>query len=162
MQKIPFGIKKVASMCVLKCDQQFLLLKRANEPNRGMYVPVGGKLEPHESAYKAVLRETLEETGIQLPSATFCGILTESSPVKYNWISYIYMAEIPYQPAPFCDEGILEWIKIEDLLNVPTPPTDWWIYKYILDDKPFALCAEYNTELKILEMREDIEGVKVA
>ena len=115
-----------------------------------------------DSAHKAVLRETLEETGIQLPSATFCGILTESSPVKYNWISYIYIAEIPYQPAPFCDEGILEWIKIEDLLKVPTPPTDWWIYKYILDDKPFAFSAEYNTELKMLEMREDIEGVKVA
>jgi len=162
MQKIPFGIKKVASMCVLKCDQQFLLLKRANEPNRGMYVPVGGKLEPHENAYKAVLRETLEETGIQLPSATFCGILTESSPVKYNWISYIYIAEIPYQPAPFCDEGILEWIKIEDLLKVPTPPTDWWIYKYILDNKPFAFSAEYDKELKMLEMREDIENVKIA
>lgn len=40
MQKIPFGIKKVASMCVLKCEHQFLLLKRAKEPNRGMYVPL--------------------------------------------------------------------------------------------------------------------------
>ncbi len=159
--KIPFGIKKIASMCVLKCEQRFLLLKRANEPNRGMFVPVGGKLEPHESAYQAVLRETFEETGIPLKSAKYCGTLTESSPVKYNWISFIYMAEIPYQPAPFCDEGTLEWIAIENLLKVPTPPTDWWIYKYILDHKPFAFSAAFDKDLNMLEMIEDIENVRV-
>jgi len=161
MQKIPFGIKKIASMCVLQHNNQFLLLKRANEPNIGKYVPVGGKLEPHESAYQAVLRETLEETGIQLTNAKFCGILTETSPVKYNWISYIYLAEIPYQPAPFCDEGILEWIAIDDLLKVPTPPTDWWIYKYILEKKPFVFSADYDADLNMLSMREDIEGITV-
>ena len=79
---IPIGLKKVAAMCVLKHQDQFLLLKRAKEPNRGMYVPVGGKLDPFESAYEAVLRETLEETGIQLESAKYCGTLTETSPLK--------------------------------------------------------------------------------
>ena len=161
MQKIPFGIKKIASMCVLKHQNQFLLLKRANEPNIGKYVPVGGKLEPHESPYQAVLRETFEETGIQLAHAKFCGILTETSPVKYNWISYIYLAEIPYQPAPFCDEGILEWVSIKDLLKVPTPPTDWWIYKYILDGTPFNFSATFDSDLQMLEMVEDIVGISV-
>jgi len=161
MQKIPFGIKKIASMCVLKHEQQFLLLKRANEPNVGKYVPVGGKLEPHESPYQAVLRETFEETGIQLASAKFCGILTETSPVKYNWISYIYLAEIPFQPAPFCDEGILEWIAIEDLLKVPTPPTDWWIYKYILEGMSFNFSASFDSDLQMLSMVEDLSGVRV-
>ena len=84
--KIPLGIKKVASMCVLKNEDKFLLLKRANEPNKGMYVPVGGKLDPFESAYKAVLRETKEETGITLKNAKFCGTLIESSPVKCNML----------------------------------------------------------------------------
>ncbi len=162
MQKIPYGIKKIASMCVLKHKNQFLLLKRANEPNRGKYVPVGGKSEPHESPYQTVLRETFEETGIQLGKAKFCGILTETSPVKYNWISYIYLAEIPYQPAPFCDEGILEWITIEDLLKVPTPPTDWWIYKYILAGKSFVFSADYDADLNMLWMVDDLMGIKVA
>ena len=136
--KIPLGLKKVASMCVLKCADQFLLLKRANEPNIDKYVPVGGKLEPFENPYTAVLRETEEETGIRLASAKFCGTLIETSPVKYNWICYIYIADIPFQKPPYCDEGILEWIAIDDLLKVPTPPTDWWIYKYILDSKPVS------------------------
>lgn len=159
--QIPLGIKKIASMCVLKHKNQFLLLKRANEPNIGKYVPVGGKLEPFESAYSAVLRETWEETGIQLEKAKFCGTLIESSPVKYNWISYIYLAEIDYQEAPFCNEGILEWIAIDNLLKVPTPPTDWWIYKYILKGKPFAFSAEYDKDLNMLEMIEEIGGLKI-
>lgn len=148
-------------MCVLKWESQFLLLKRANEPNRGKYVPVGGKLEPFESPAKAVIRETWEETGIQLEKAQFCGTLIESAPNKYNWISYIYLAEIDFLPAPPCDEGILEWIPIDDLLKVPTPPTDWWIYKYILEGKPFAFSAEYDNELNLLEMVEEIEDIRV-
>lgn len=161
MQKIPYGLKKIATLCVLKHGNQFLLLKRANAPHIGKYVPVGGKLEPHESPYQAALRETLEETGISLAKAKFCGILTETSPVKYNWINYVYLAEIRYQPPPFCKEGILEWVSIEDLLKVPTPPTDWWIYKYILADKPFMFSAEFDANLSMLEMRKDIEGIYV-
>lgn len=156
--KIPLGIKKVAAMCVLKNKEQFLLLKRANEPNKGMYVPVGGKLEPFESAAKAVIRETLEETGIQLESPKFCGTLIESSPTAYNWISYIYLAEIDFRSAPFCDEGELEWIPVSDLLKIPTPPTDWWIYKHILEGKPFAFSAEYDENLNMIEMINELDG----
>jgi len=157
--KVPIGLKKVAAMCVLKHKDKFLLLKRANEPNKGMYVPVGGKLEPFEDQITAVIRETHEEAGILLESAKFCGILIETSPTKYNWISYIYMAEIDDQIPPYCDEGVLEWIAIIDLLTVPTPPTDRWIYKYLLENKPFAFSAIYDEQLNMLELIEEIEGL---
>ncbi len=156
--KIPEGIKKIAAMCVLKNEQQFLLLKRNKQPNIGMYAPVGGKLEPYESAYKAALRETFEETSICLEKATFCGTLIESSPTKYNWVSYIYLAEIDFQPPPSCKEGLLEWIPISHLLKIPTPPTDWWVYKYLLEGKPFAFSAEYDGQLAMLKMIEEIEN----
>ena len=156
--KIPIGIKKIAAMCVLKNKSQFLLLKRAKQPNAGMYAPVGGKLEPYENAYSAVLRETFEETGIPLEQASFCGILTESSPTSYNWISYIYLAEIDFRTPPPCNEGILEWIPIDQLLKIPTPPTDWWIYKYILEGKPFVFSAEFDKALNMLNMTEELEN----
>lgn len=159
--KVPIGLKKVASMCVLKHKDKFLLLKRAKEPNKGMYVPVGGKLEPFEDQITAVLRETQEESGILLDAAKFCGTLIETSPTKYNWISYIYLAEIEDQAPPYCDEGILEWIAIKDLLKVPTPPTDWWIYKYILENKPFAFSAIYDEQLIMLQLKEEIESISI-
>ena len=72
------GNKKVATLCVLKNKNRFLLLKRYNEPNKDKYVPVGGKLKYYESPKDGVIRETLEETGIIVKEPKFCGILTES------------------------------------------------------------------------------------
>lgn len=145
-------------MVVLRHEDQFLLLKRAKEPNRGMYVPVGGKLEPFERPLSAAIRETYEETGIQISNPKYCGVLIESSPIQYNWQCNIYLADIDFQPPPPCDEGILQWIPFDEVLKVPTPPTDWHIYQYIKNDKPFAFDAIYDEQLHMLEMREEIEG----
>lgn len=62
---------------------------------------------------------------------------------------------------PPCNEGTLEWISFENVLNVPTPKTDWFIYKYILDQKPFAFHAEFDENLNLLRMEEETEGVVV-
>ncbi|MFD2556800.1 NUDIX hydrolase [Sphingobacterium tabacisoli] len=156
--KVPLGIKRVATLCVLRHQNSFLLLKRLKEPNKDDYTPVGGKVDPFESPLAGAIRETFEETGINVDTMRFCGILTESSPTKYNWVNYVYIADIDYVVPPLCNEGTLNWIDFEDLLNVPTPKTDWYIYKYILDKKPFAFNAEYDDTLSLLSMHEEIEN----
>jgi 8-oxo-dGTP diphosphatase len=88
----------------------------------------------------------------------YCGILTETSPTEYNWASYVYIADIDFIETPSCNEGTLMWISFDDLLNVPTPKTDWYIYKYILDGNPFAFSAEYDENLNLLSMTEEIEN----
>lgn len=138
-----------------------MLLKRFKEPNKGLFTPVGGKLEPHENALEAAIRETWEETGIKVDHMKYCGILTESSPVEYNWTNYVYLAEIDYIPPPDCNEGELKWINFSQVLEVPTPKTDWFIYKYILNNQPFAFNAEFNEKIELLSMVEEIENVKV-
>jgi 8-oxo-dGTP diphosphatase len=153
---IPIGIKKVATMVILQHKDRYLLLKRAKAPNAGMYLPVGGKIEPFEDPKSCAIRETKEETGIKISNPLFCGILTESSPTKYNWISYIYKAEIEDQPAPNCDEGELEWIEEKDLAELPTPPTDMCIYQYVKNNQKFILNAIYNQDLELIEMREEL------
>ena len=126
-----------------------------------MFTPVGGKLDPHENPLKAAIRETWEETGVQVEHMKFCGLLTESSPVEYNWTNYVYLAEIDFIAPPHCDEGELKWIDFNDVLKVPTPKTDWFIYKYILDEKPFAFNAEFNEEIELLSMVEEIEDIRI-
>jgi 8-oxo-dGTP diphosphatase len=157
--KVPFGLKRTATLCILKNKNAFLLLKRYKEPHKGSYTPVGGKLNPFESPLKAAMREVFEETGIKVPSLKFCGMLTESSPTEYNWTGYVYMAEIEFFAPPNCNEGVLEWIHFDELLKVPTPKTDWYIYKYMLTNKPFCFNAEYDDALNILSMEEEIEGL---
>ncbi len=158
--KVPTGIKRCAAMVILENQERFLLLRRAKPPNRGLFVPVGGKLEPFESPASAARRETEEETGIRLSpdQLRFCGVLVETSPTPYNWTCHIYRAGIPDQPPPDCPEGELAWIPFDRLDQLPTPPTDWWVYQYVRDAKPFVFSALYDNSLKIQSMEEEIEG----
>jgi 8-oxo-dGTP diphosphatase len=155
------GMKKIAAMCILQFENKFLLLKRSKLPFVGHYVPVGGKLEANESPDEAVKRETFEETGLQPNKFKFCGILTENSTIDYNWICYIYLAQIEDIEPPFCDEGVLEWIEYDEILNIPTPPTDWQIYNYVLKNKPFAFNATYNENMKMTKLVEDFENISL-
>lgn len=152
------GLKRAAAMVILRCERQYLLLKRAKAPNMGMYVPVGGKLEPFEDPYSAALRETFEETGIALPGLRYAGSLVETSPTSYNWWCNVYLADIAWQAPPPCDEGELAWIGHEELLSIPTPPTDWHIYQMVLEGRPFALNALFDAGMNLVSMTEEISG----
>ncbi|MGB5395237.1 MAG: NUDIX domain-containing protein [Lutimonas sp.] len=161
MNKIPTGLKRTATLCILRHKDKFLLLKRLKEPNKDSFTPVGGKLDPFESPLKSAIRETFEETGIKVEPMKYCGILTETSPTAYNWTGYVYIADIDFIEPPFCNEGTLMWISFDDLLKVPTPKTDWYIYKYILENKAFAFSAEYDEKLNLFSMTEEIENIAI-
>lgn len=158
---IPIGLKCIATLCVLKNEEQFLLLKRAKEPDKDKYTPMGGKLVPFESPLEAAIRETFEETGIEVERMKYCGMLTDISHGEYNWGNYVYLAEIDFIPAPPCNEGVLEWIHFEEVLDRSTPKTDWFIYKYMLECEVFAFSAKFDDQLEMYEMREEIEGITV-
>jgi 8-oxo-dGTP diphosphatase len=154
----PTGLKRSAAMVVLRHQYRFLLLKRARDPNAGRFVPVGGKLEPFEDPYRAALREAKEETGLHLDRLHYGGVLIETSPTPYNWQCNIYLADIDDIPPPPCDEGTLEWVHFNEVPQLPTPPTDWHIYQYLMQGKPFAFNAIYNEEMELIRMKEEIEG----
>lgn len=152
------GLKRTAVICILQHADQFLLLKRFKEPNKDLYTPVGGKLDPFETPLQAALRETAEETGFEIAAHQmhFAGILVETSPSAYNWTSFVYHAVVPFQPAPHCNEGTLEWISNSDLASLPTPPTDWHIYQYLQQQQYFVLMANYDDALNMVELREEL------
>lgn len=152
------GSKRAAVFCIIISGDKVLLLKRNYEPNKGKYVPPGGKIEPYESPNDAVVREIKEETGLDLDLIQFCGILTETSPTSYNWISYIYVAYIQYVKINSCDEGEFHWISIDEISNIDTPPTDHFIYKYIMEEKQFIFNAIYDENLMMVKMIDDLSG----
>jgi 8-oxo-dGTP diphosphatase len=155
------GLKGTAVICVLRHDAEFLLLKRAREPNLGLYVPVGGKLNPPESPRAAALREIREETGIVATEVRLLGTLVETSPTSYNWWSAVYLADIPWVDPPPCAEGELAWIGRVALPEVPMPPTDRFIYEYLLRGRPFAFSADYTAALALIRMEEELSGLRL-
>ena len=54
--------------------ERLLLIQRRNEPGAGLWSLPGGRIEPGESDEQAVVRETREETGLQVT----CGALVGS------------------------------------------------------------------------------------
>ncbi|WP_414935599.1 NUDIX hydrolase [Amycolatopsis sp. cmx-11-51] len=52
---------------------RILLIRRANEPGRGLWSVPGGRVEPGETDEAAVIREMREETGLNVMPSTYVG-----------------------------------------------------------------------------------------
>ena len=143
-------------MCLLEGPEGFLLLKRSKPPHVGHYVPVGGHVENYESPRRAVVREVEEETGIEVLDPILKGIVTETSPVDYNWIVYVYGARIPHLPPPSCPEGELSWVKPERLSALPVPEIDRHMYRYLLEGRFFVFEAEYDQRITLAGLYDEL------
>lgn len=159
--RVQYGIKTPASNIVLHSESGLLLLKRRKPPYVGMYTPVGGKLDPHETPHAAAVRELHEETGLRVESLRFAGLMTETSPVAYNWILYIYAAQVVAFAPPPCDEGELRWVPYDDIPTVPTPETDRFIYAQIARGQPFVFNAEFDADITLLRLDDELTGTRL-
>ena len=152
------GLKEAAVLCILRAGDQMLLLRRTKKLHYGQYVPVGGHIDPFESARDAVMREVREEAGVVLDDVSFCGVLQDTAPIDYNWISYVYQAEVERFDPPFCREGALEWVSISSLGQIETPPTDQVIYQLVAQGVTFILDARYSAHMELERLYDEISG----
>lgn len=155
---IPIGLKHVVATCILRSAAGLLLLRRSKEPGLGKYIPVGGHLEPFETPRAGTIREVKEETGVSIEEPRLAGILTETSPTDYNWVIYIYMADIPAIPPVECSEGTLEWIAQERLHTIPIPTTDGFIYDYLSRSEFFVFDAVYDENVELIRLVDELSG----
>lgn len=155
---VPVGVKKAAVLCVLRSDAGFLLVHRTKDPHEGKYIPLGGHIEPFETPRAAAIREVREEAGIQLDDVRLRGIMTETSPTKFNWINYIYTGDTQAFEPPQCPEGILEWVDEARLTHIPTPTTDAFIYEHVSRSEFFVFDAVYDENTELLSLVDELSG----
>lgn len=110
------------TLCHIENDGRYLMLhrtKKENDLNHDKWVGIGGKFEDGESPEECNAREVFEETGFTLNSCRYCGIVTF---VSDNWETeymHIFHSDSFCGQIKECDEGILEWVKISDIYNLP-------------------------------------------
>ncbi|MED1114597.1 NUDIX hydrolase [Bacillus paramycoides] len=111
------------TICFIRKGDNILLLNRNKKPTMGMWNGVGGKIEDNETPYEGVIRETFEETGIQLQSVTYKGnvIFKDKDEPRDCEGMYVFLADLPdgvHMDTPLSTaEGILEWKSIDWILD---------------------------------------------
>ncbi len=139
-------------------DDTVLLHQRVKDPNKGLWVAPGGKLEPDESPSECAIREMREESGLRIETLALRGIMTETSPrPDYQWLTFVFAATRwsgGLAPAPGIGE--FRWVGARDVFDLEIPATDRVFFARVLRsaDPPFLLKFTYDAELRITRMDE--------
>jgi 8-oxo-dGTP diphosphatase len=145
---------KLATLLYIKnAKGEYLLIRRAKEPNKGMLSPPGGKLETTraESPIACAVREGFEECGIVSKTADWnlIGIVTEKDyPKAGNIMMFLfeYLYPLNELPASF-DEGDFIFINKDELNRFLLPETDkLFIWDFVLKGGKniFFLSIDYS------------------
>ena len=128
------------TLCHIEKDGCYLMLhriKKENDLNRDKWVGIGGKFEDRESPEECNSREVLEETGLTLNSARYCGIVTFVSDKWETEYMHIFHSDDFSGTVKECDEGVLEWVKKENLYTMPIWEGDKIFLRLIEENSPF-------------------------
>lgn len=118
--------------------------------NKDKWIGIGGKFEDKESPEECNKREVLEETGLYLNSARYCGIVTFVSDIYETEYMHIFHTESFSGEIKECDEGKLEWVQKSEIYNLPIWEGDK-IFLKLLEEKCefFSLKLEYQGEVLV-------------
>jgi 8-oxo-dGTP diphosphatase len=100
---------------------KIVLIKRRNEPSKGKWTIPGGLVELGENLSHAVIRETLEETCLQVENPELVDVVDnvdrdEAGKVKYHYVIIDYLVHVKggtLQAASDAEE--LQWVPFDEV-----------------------------------------------
>ena len=131
---------KLTTLCYIEKGDSYLMLHRASKKhdvNKDKWIGIGGHFEENESPEECLLREAKEETGLTLTSWKFRGIVTFISEGWNTEYMCLYTADGYEGEIIPCNEGVLEWIRKEDLLKLNLWEGDKIFLKLLQENAPF-------------------------
>ena len=144
----------LSTLCYIERDGKYLMLHRTvkkNDVNKDKWIGVGGHFESDESPEECLLREVKEETGYTLTSYRYRGIVTFVSGNGVTEYMSLFTAD-GFEGEPIaCDEGVLEWVDIEEVWNLNIWEGDKIFFRLMDEDYDFfSLKLVYNGQDKLV------------
>ena len=139
-------------------EGKVLLMKRQKEPNLGLWVAPGGKVEKDEAPYECAVRELKEEAGLSAHTTELRGMVSLVMPkLTAPMIHFLYL--VPHFSGDLVAderEGELAWHKIENVSNLAVPQANKVFLPHVLDQskKFYQAKYSYDAEWKLLEVAE--------
>ena len=102
---------------------KIVLIKRGNEPAMGKWTIPGGLVELAESPEAAVIRETKEETTLDVENPVLVDVvsnvnLDEKDKVKYHYIIIDYFVQVKAGVAVASSDAVeLRWVPFSEVEN---------------------------------------------
>ncbi len=152
---------ELTTLCYLERGGKYLMLHRVKKEadiNRDKYIGVGGHFAYGESPDECLRREVLEETGLTLLSYRARGIVTfvyGDDVVEYM---HLYTADAWEGELSECDEGVLEWVEIDRVCDLPIWEGDKVFFRLLAANAPFfSLKLVYTKDDALTEVWLDGE-----
>ena len=110
-------------------DGAVLLVKRADEPNRGRWSIPGGSLEAGETVEQAAARECLEETGVVVRPVRPVYVMDYIEPgddgrIRWHYVLIDVLCEyVSGEPTPATDAENARFVPLRELAEHDITPT---------------------------------------
>ena len=154
----------LTTLCYIEQDGKYLMLlrnRKKKDPNENKWIGVGGKFLPDESPEECLLREVREETGLSLTNYRFRGIITFKQNDGETEYMHLFTATDYTGTLQACDEGELQWIPKEEIMDLNLWEGDRIFLDYLLRDIPlFSATLRYEGDRLVYKeaRRYDLNG----
>ena len=114
---------------LIRQGEEYLLIKRASEPDMGLWSVPGGMVELGEKTSEAAIREAEEETGLVVDILKDLGVVDkivrdEAGKVKYHFVIIDYLAEPVSGVMHHHDDALdARWVHPRDFRKYEMSPT---------------------------------------
>ena len=113
---------RLTTLCYVENGGRWLMMHRVKkdaDENAGKWIGPGGHLLEDETPEECVRREVREETGLELQDLRLRGIITFILPDWGNELTFLYTAHTEQTELPECAEGILRWVPMDEVMELP-------------------------------------------
>lgn len=114
---------------LIREGDKYLLIRRAAEPDAGLWSIPGGMVELGERAAEAAKREALEETGLDVEIEEVLSvvdkiIVDDEERIKYHFVIVDYLAEVREgKLKASSDASDARWVKVSEFPSYELSPT---------------------------------------